>query len=87
MEAVDWQTTGQYRWKTEVCGSYKKKEAVPVVLPLWRLYIKGPAGNLYCDDFAEIYPTIEYFDFVYWTMVAALDGHFHCCFSGKTFIF
>lgn len=87
MEIADWQTVGQYAWKTEISGSYKQKAALPVVLPLWRIYIKGPAGNVYCSDIADIYPNLDYINFLYWEMIAVLDGHYHCCFSGKTFIF
>lgn len=80
---MDWQTTDEFIWATEVSS----QETLPngAQRPLYRLYIKGPAGNLYCNDIVRVRPGL--IDFFYWTMVAVRDGHYHCCLSGNTFIF
>jgi hypothetical protein len=82
---MEWQTLNQYTFAKEISSYY---QPVPNVdKPLWRLYIKGPAGNIYADDIVSVYDRYDYIDLLYWEMIAVRDGHYHCCLSGKTFIF
>ena len=82
---MDWETIEDYTWRKEISSYYWPLPDIEK--PLWRVYIKGPAGNLYCDDVVSIYPRLDQVEFYYWAMVAVRDGHYHCCLSGKTFIF
>jgi len=82
---MDWEVLGQYTWCKEI-SSYDY--SIPnIERPLWRLYIQGPAGNVYADDIVSVYPRLDYIELFYWEMIAVHDGHYHCCLSGKTFIF
>ena len=82
---MEWHNLQEYDWSKEV-SSYEKISSEHT-RPLWRLYIKGPAGNIYADDIVSIYDRYDYIDLLYWEMIAVRDGHYHCCLSGKTFIF
>ena len=80
-----WETIDQYTWRKEISSYYEPVTGIKK--PLWRVYIKGPAGNVYADDIVSIYPRLDQIEFFYWTMITVRDGHYHCCLSGKTFIF
>ena len=82
---MEWTTIDQYIYAKEISNYY---EPVPSIeKPLWRLYIKGPAGNIYANDIVSVLDRYDYIDLLYWEMIAVRDGHYHCCLSGKTFIF
>jgi hypothetical protein len=81
---MEWETIGPYKWRQEV-SSYD--DSVSPSRPLWRVYIKGVAGNAYTDDIVWCVGREDLLATYYWSMIAVLDGHYHCCFSGRTFIF
>jgi hypothetical protein len=82
---MEWETIDQYTWRKEISSYYRPR--ADIEKPLWRLYIKGPAGNVYADDIVSFYPRLDQCEMFYWSMIAVRDGHYHCCLSGKTFIF
>jgi len=83
---MDWEKVGPYEWRQEI-SSYEKMPDPWPPRPLWRVFIKGVAGNVYVDDIVWFSGREDTLDIYYWEMIAVLDGHYHCCFSGKTFIF
>jgi len=82
---MEWTTIDQYTFAVEENGSYEPISGINK--SLLRVYIKGPAGNVYADDIVSFYPRLDQCEIFYWSMIAVRDGHYHCCLSGKTFIF
>ncbi len=81
---MDWEQVGIFTWRQEVCSH---DTAFDPPRPLWTVYIKGPAGNVCADDIVWCTGREDLLAVYYWEMIAVLDGHYHCCFSGKTFTF
>lgn len=60
--------------------------------PVTWFYIKGPYGNIKAYDIGYITPGYyeEYPDRLwdlYKNLLSVLDGHYHCCLSGKVWNF
>ena len=83
---TDWETVGPFEWRQEVCRR-EKHRLLGIDRPLFRVFIKGPAGAVYADDIVWCAGREDLLSVYYWEMIAVLDGHYHCCFSGKTFTF
>jgi len=81
---MDWETIGDFEWRQEVCS---EDNSVSPPRPLWRVFIKGAAGNVCADDIIWCIGREDILHTYYWEMIAVLDGHYHCCLSGKTFTF
>jgi hypothetical protein len=77
---MNWETVGEFEWRQEICNE-------PDPRPLWRVFIKGAAGNVCADDIVWCAGREDILSTYYWEMIAVLDGHYHCCLSGKTFTF
>jgi hypothetical protein len=83
---TDWETVGPFEWRQEVCGR-EINRLIGLDRPLFRVFIRGPAGSVYADDIVWCVGREDILAVYYWEMIAVLDGHYHCCFSGKTFTF
>ena len=77
---MQWETVAEYEWRQEQSSW---DESVDPPRPLWRVYIKGSAGTVYADDIVWIMGRRDLLDDLYWMIVQVLDGHYHCCLSGK----
>ena len=79
---MDWQQSKELRWRQEITGS--ARDVYDQVRDVWNLYIQGPAGTVRADDMGYYqgapYQAIES---AYWDIVHTLDGHYHCCLTGK----
>jgi hypothetical protein len=80
---MDWQTAGPFKWKQELTGS--TFHAVYQTIEQWNLAIDGPAGRVIADDmgYYGASPREEIIKQAYWDIVHTLNGHYHCCLSGK----
>lgn len=77
---MDWTSVGLYRWASEV--SSLDPTTVPP-MPLLRVYIEGHKGTVVADDVVCVINRLDYIDDLYWQIQAVLDGHYHCCLTGK----
>lgn len=50
----------------------------------WGLWISGPRGIVGGDELGCYNrATRDDLDTVYWTIIHVLDGHYHCCLTGR----
>ena len=77
---MDWESVGSYQVASEI-SSWDSTVTPP--RPLYRVYIAGVNGTLYADDLVCIINRFDFIDYLYWDIQAVLDGHYHCCLTGK----
>jgi hypothetical protein len=73
---MNWQTVDDYSYINELKNGS------------WSLWIHGPRGIVGGEDLGEYpNPTRKILDRAYWSFVHTLDGHYHCCLTGRVRIF
>ena len=79
---MDWQRSTIYEWRQELTGTVQAP--LNQTRPVWNLYIQGPAGLVLADDMGEYTGAADsIIEMAYWDIVHTLDGHYHCCLTGK----
>jgi hypothetical protein len=79
---MDWQQSKSLRWRQEITGT--TTDLQDQVRNIWNLYIEGPAGIVRADDMgAYAGAPHQAIETAYWDIVHTLDGHYHCCLTGK----
>jgi len=77
---MDWSSIQEYQWACETSG---QDTSVEPARPLYRVYIQGPRGTVSADEVVTIFDRYDYIDDLYWLIVSVLDGHYHCCLTGR----
>lgn len=49
----------------------------------WLLTIKGPKGTVTCPGIIWVTARRDYIEDCYWSMVNALEGVYHCCYTDR----
>jgi hypothetical protein len=79
---MDWQQSKDLRWRQELTGT--APALFDQTREVWNLYIEGPAGAVRADDMGlYIGAPSQAIETAYWDIVHTLDGHYHCCLTGK----
>ncbi len=77
---MQWSQQGNYLWACEPAGPDPSSQ---VPSGLWRVVIQGAKGTVSADNIVCVYDRFDYIDDLYWLICSVLDGHYHCCLSGR----